>query len=53
MTYSLEHIVSALKAAREENSSVQICSLVRGSDAGRAVREAINSRAQFIQMSDK
>jgi glycerophosphoryl diester phosphodiesterase len=41
------------KAAREENPEVQICSLVRGPDAGKAVREAIDSRAQFIQMSDK
>ncbi len=41
------------KAAREENPDVQICSLVRGPDAGKAVREAIDSRAQFIQMSDK
>lgn len=41
------------KSAREENPNVQICSLVRGPDAGKAVREAIDSRAQFIQMSDK
>jgi|SRR5882672_5444314 len=41
------------KAARQENPDVQICSLVRGSDAGKAVREAIDTRAQFIQMSDK
>ena len=40
-------------AAREENGAIQICYVVRGRDSRQAVREAIDLRAQFIQLSEK
>lgn len=40
-------------AAREENGGIQICYVVRGRDSREAVREAIDMRAQFIQLSEK
>src|SRR5881394_1191739 len=38
-------------AARQEHPEVQICYLLRGSDSQRAVREAIDFGAQWIQLS--
>jgi glycerophosphoryl diester phosphodiesterase len=38
-------------AARQEHADVQICYLLRGSDSQRAVREAIDFGAQWIQLS--